>query len=247
MDNRYITETLGLLCNRAVLPGSSLATADIIGNYMGVAEKMAHTRTFVQMELEFYVDNKYNSLKFLEHWIEFIASGSTTSLGGDAADPTQDGYYFRMRYPDEYKCDQTRIIKFERNYQRYIEYRFFGLFPIALSSSVVSYEGSQILKVSGSFNYDRYISGKSYSYDLFKGQDNNKESPVQGGNDSGSNFISFEDAMNIDVFGGASSFSKQALGNYSDFNNGLGNKIFGSNSTNNSKTISQTFIGERII
>ena len=26
--------------------------------------------------MEFYVDNAYRSLKFLEHWTEFIASGS---------------------------------------------------------------------------------------------------------------------------------------------------------------------------
>ena len=78
MDSRFITETMGLLCSRASLPGSGFATADIVGNYMGVAEKMAHTRTFVQMDLEFYVDMSYNSLKFMEHWMEFISSGSTT-------------------------------------------------------------------------------------------------------------------------------------------------------------------------
>ena len=39
MDSRFITETTGLLCNRAVLPGSSFATADVVGNYMGVAER----------------------------------------------------------------------------------------------------------------------------------------------------------------------------------------------------------------
>ena len=52
------------------------ATADAIGHFHGVTEKFAHTRTFIQMEMEFYVDNAYRSLKFLEHWTEFIASGS---------------------------------------------------------------------------------------------------------------------------------------------------------------------------
>jgi len=245
MDNRYITETLGLLCNRAVLPGSSLATADVVGNYMGVAEKMAHTRTFLQMELEFYVDNKYNSLKFLEHWIEFISSGSTTTAGGDGADPTDKGYYFRMRYPDEYKCDETRIIKFERNYQRYIEYRFFGLFPLSLSATPVSYEGSQVLKASATFHYDRYVSGKSYSYDVFKNSDNNKDTPPEdsSGKNAFSN-ISFEDAMNIDIFGGSSAFSEQALGNYSKF---FGNSsLFGSNTgTLSDQQVSGAIIGER--
>ena len=65
MDSRFIGDNLSLLCNRASLPGSGLATADVVGHFHGVTEKFAHTRTFVQMEMEFYVDNSYRSLKFL--------------------------------------------------------------------------------------------------------------------------------------------------------------------------------------
>ena len=259
MDSRYITESIGLLCNRAVLPGSSFATADIVGNYMGVSEKMAHTRTFVQMDLEFYVDTSYNSLKFIEHWIEFISSGSTTPAAGDGVDPTDKGYYFRMRYPYEYKCNETRIIKFEKDYKRYIEYRFFGLFPISLNSTTVSYEGSNILKATASFNYDRYISGKSYSYDIFRRQDNNKNySNSQDGSinegtsgffDNNSRFgnISFEDAMNIDIFGGSRSYSQQALGNYSQFFGSRSNYFGANSSVLSDEQISRSFIGERRI
>ena len=173
MDSRFITDNLSLLCNRASLPGSGLATADVIGNFTGVAEKFAHTRTFVQMDMEFYVDNSYRSLKFIEHWMEFISSGSETS--GEGVNPLRDGYHFRMRYPNEYKCDETRIIKFERDYKRYIEYRFFGLFPISLNATPVSYEGSTLLKASASFNYDRYYSGQSRSINEYIGDYNNKE------------------------------------------------------------------------
>ena len=80
-----------------------------------------------------------------------------------------------MRYPDEYKCDFTKVIKFERDYKRYIEYRFIGLFPISLNATTVSYEGSQILKATASFNYERYIAGESYSINYARGDDNNKE------------------------------------------------------------------------
>ena len=173
MDSRFISDNLSLLCNRASLPGSGLATADVIGNFTGVAEKFAHTRTFVQMDMEFYVDNSYRSLKFIEHWMEFISSGSETS--GEGVNPLRDGYHFRMRYPNEYKCDETRIIKFERDYKRYIEYRFFGLFPISLNATPVSYEGSTLLKASASFNYDRYYSGQSRSINEYIGNYNNKE------------------------------------------------------------------------
>lgn len=196
MDYRFIGETLGLLCSRASLPGSGFATADIVGNFMGVAEKMAHTRTFTQMDLDFYVDTRYNSLKFIEHWMEFISSGSTT--GRDGAEPLREGYYFRMRYPKEYKCDETRIIKFEKDYNRYIEYRFFGLFPISLNSTTVSYEGSNILKATASFNYERYVSGKSYSIDQATGTEGNKEKTGTANGDS-NNLASQAFSSNLDT------------------------------------------------
>lgn len=167
IDANFIGESVGLLCNSAVLPGSSFGTADIAGNFTGVVEKMAHTRLFTQIDLEFYVDSSYKTLKFLEHWMEFISFGSGVS-------PAQDGYFFRMRYPREYKTDMTRIIKFDRDYSKQIEYTFYGLFPIAMNSVPVTYEASNILKVSASFNFDRYICGKATSYSVYSGTDNNK-------------------------------------------------------------------------
>ena len=178
IDSRYITESIGLLCSRAQLPGSGFATADVVGNFPGVAEKFAHTRAFTPLSLEFYVDNSYRSLKFVEHWMEFIASGSET--GQDQIDERYNGYYFRMKYPIEYKCDETRIIKFEKDYKRYIEYRFFKLFPLSLDSTTVSYQGSNILKATATFQYDRYMSGQSRSIDFFLGTDSNKNPPPEG-------------------------------------------------------------------
>lgn len=169
VDTRFIGESIGLLCNSASLPGSSFATTDIVGNHMGVSEKFAHTRTFTQIDLEFYVDHAYRTIKFLEHWMEFIASGSAES-------PYKKGYYFRMRYPEEYKTDATRIIKFDRDYKRYIEYTFYGLFPLALNSTSITYESSSILKASASFSYERYVCGRTHSVDVSRREDNNKES-----------------------------------------------------------------------
>ena len=65
LDYRFLTETSGLLCNRAVLPGSSNAIANIRGNYTGVVENMSHARIFTEASLEFYVDKEYKTLKFL--------------------------------------------------------------------------------------------------------------------------------------------------------------------------------------
>ena len=170
---RFITETSGLLCSSAVLPGSRIATADIVGNYMGVSEKMAHTRLFTQIQLEFYVDEEYKTLKFLDHWMEFIGNAS----GQKQSDA---GYYYRMEYPDSYKSNQTKIIKFDRDYKNEIEYTFYGMFPIDLSSTTVKYENSEVLKASATFSFDRYIAGKFDSYSIHRGTDNNKDSTTPG-------------------------------------------------------------------
>jgi len=108
IDYRFIGDSVGLLCNSASLPGSSFATADIVGNY-------------------------------------------------------------------------TRIIKFDRDYSKYIEYTFYGLFPLTLNSTAISYENSSILKASASFNYERYVCGRSYSIDINRREDNNRD-PQAGTN-----------------------------------------------------------------
>ena len=156
VNNRFIADDVGLLCTDAVLPGSALASVNTTGDFQGLTERFAHTRQFTQISFEFYVDNEYRSLKFLEHWIDFIASGSI-------ADPTSDTYHFKMKYPKEYKSNDTRIVKFERNHSQFLEYRFIGLFPISLNSTRVSYNNSQILKATAQFSFDRYVCGESSS------------------------------------------------------------------------------------
>ena len=119
-------------------------------------ERFAHTRNFTQINLEFYVDNEYKSLKFLEHWMEYIT-------GASSADPSSDTYHYKLTYPEKYKSNDTRIIKFERNHFQFLEYRFVGLFPLSLNSTKVAYQGSQVLKASATFSFDRYVCGESSS------------------------------------------------------------------------------------
>lgn len=166
VNTTFVTESSGLLCSSASIPGSSLGTADINGNFMGVQEKMAHTRIFTQMQLEFYVDSDYRMMKFLEHWMEYIASGS-------GQNPANPGYYYRMQYPDYYKSNSTKIIKFDRDYKKEFVYNFIGLFPINMSSVPVSYDSSEIMKVSVAFNYERYIPGQISSLSSALGTSNN--------------------------------------------------------------------------
>ena len=83
--------------------------------------------------------------------------------GSNTRDVSSDTYYFQLNYPDDYKSNDTRVIKFERNYSQFLEYRFVGLFPLNLNSTRVQYGNSQILKATASFSYDRYICGESSS------------------------------------------------------------------------------------
>ena len=76
VNRRFITENAGLLCSSASIPGSSLGTSDIFGNFTGVQEKFAHSRIFTELTLEFYVDKDYKMIKLFEHWIDYISSGS---------------------------------------------------------------------------------------------------------------------------------------------------------------------------
>ena len=113
------------------------------------------------------INRENRTIKFFEHWIEFMASGS-------AANQADDGYYIRMAYPDEYKTSQTKIIKFDKDYNSELEYTFYGLFPKALSDISVSYEQSDILKASCTFSFDRYVCGKNSSFSVYRGDAHNK-------------------------------------------------------------------------
>lgn len=159
INSLFTSSDFGLLCFSASLPTSTFATVEASPR-VGLREKIAHTRLYNNISLEFYVDSEYNSLKLVEHWMDYISSGSNENqLSND--------YYIRMQYPSTYKSDETRIIKFDRDYNSEIEYTFRGLFPIAISSIPVSYGASDILKVAVTFEYDRYISGKSTSLSIF--------------------------------------------------------------------------------
>jgi hypothetical protein len=166
VDFSFTNQTAGLLCNAASLPGSSFATSDINGNFTGLMEKFIHTRIYTPIELNFYVDKEYKVVKFIEHWMEYMSSASTLN-------PNQDQYFYKMKYPDQYKCNFTKITKFNRDYQNQLEYYFIGLFPVAMSSVSLSYQSSSVMTVSATFNYERYVPGSILSVDQFFNQSNN--------------------------------------------------------------------------
>ena len=59
-----------------------------------------------------------------------------------------------MRYPkgnSGYKCDKTKIVKFNVDYQKEIEYTFIGMFPINFASTPVQYGNSDVLRCNCTF------------------------------------------------------------------------------------------------
>jgi hypothetical protein len=207
ISSRFIAEDAGLLCHSAVLPTTQLATANITGNFMGITEKFAHTRQYNEISLDFYVDRNYNAIKFMETWMEFIASGSNNPIDSPLQPISQNrkDYISRMQYPEYYKSDRTKIVKFDRDYGQEIEYSFIGLFPFQIASIPVTYASSEVLKMTAVFQYDRYIAGKSLSLNEFN-QDSNNNQSTQSPNPFVSNVfdgnplespISVEDAFRI--------------------------------------------------
>lgn len=170
--NNFITRSAGLLCVDASLPSSSYATAEVKDNFMGVTQEFAHTRLYTDADFTFYIDNDYFLLRFFEGWMDFIAGGNSADLGEPAAGTVANtNIYRRFNYPDDYKINSLTITKFERNYKientNTLVYTFINAFPKTLTPVSVSYGSADLLKVTVSFNYDRYIvQRKSVSADL---------------------------------------------------------------------------------
>jgi len=159
---------LGLLCSDASLPTSSYATAEVKDNYIGVAQEYAHTRINTDIDFTFYIDRQYKVLQFFESWMDYISGGA----GGDVPQiqanntPTM-GYYRRYNYPNYYKTDGIYIKKFERDFASSqatnISYQLVQAFPKSVTAISVAYGEAEVMKVTVTMNYDRYVMRREYA------------------------------------------------------------------------------------
>ena len=147
----FLSQRSGILCSDASLPTTAYATAEVRDNFMGVPQQYAHTRIYTDIDFTFYIDDDYTLLKIFEGWMEYISSGADVALNQQTK-----SFYRRMRYPDSYKCNTLYINKFEKGFKRTMRYQFINAFPKSMASVPVSYGPADILKVTVSFNYDRY-------------------------------------------------------------------------------------------
>jgi len=166
-------ENINLLCSEATLPGSSLTTHEVNNDYHGVTEKMAYRRLYDEtIGLTFYVDRNYKVIEMIEGWLDYIT-------GIDNKRTYKNPYVsYRMAYPSSYKANMF-LTKFEKDQftrdfsetgggsrttsRTTLDYTFVSAFPLSLTAIPVSYDGSEVLKCSASFNFIRYVMEKSKS------------------------------------------------------------------------------------
>ena len=170
IDNakEFLSRDAGLLCSDASLPASAFATGEVKDNFMGIPQEFAHTRLYTDIDFTFYVDKNYTMLRFFEGWMDYITSGAYGTGLNESVKP----FYRRLKYPDDYKVDSMTITKFERDYDNEIQYQFINAFPKSITPVPVTYGAAELLKVSVSFNYDRYIMKRLNHHewkDLFTG------------------------------------------------------------------------------
>ena len=118
---------------------------------MGVPQEFAHTRIYNDIDFTFYVDEDYTSLKILDGWMDYIS-------GGDQS--TSRNTFRRFKYPNRYKTDTLYVTKFDKSVRTSaVTYKFINAFPKTVTPIPISYGPADILKVTVSFNFDRYVMG----------------------------------------------------------------------------------------
>lgn len=147
----FDSQFLELSCCEASLPGSSLATLDITNDYVGVNEKHAYRRLYDdRSDFTFYVDHDYRPIRVFEAWMKYIAGEQNAKGVGKRT------FTSRPPWPNVYCTDNLYIEKFERDHTGRLQYRFIKAFPVSINSMPVSYDNSNLLKVTVSFVYSRY-------------------------------------------------------------------------------------------
>jgi hypothetical protein len=158
-NGAFDKDIINLSCCDASLPGSTLQTATLTDSYTGVTENYAYRRAYDnRADFTFYVvyspeKAPYSVIEVFENWIAYAAGEDDKRGQGNP------NYFYRVNFPSLYMTDFT-IKKFEKDFdktKKFLSYRFIRAFPQSIASMPVSYEGSQVLKCTVSFSYQRYV------------------------------------------------------------------------------------------
>ena len=167
------------------LPGASFDMAESMGDRQGTIERFAQRRLYAPLSVSFYVDANYNVLRLFEEWMNFMNPIHNSSGRYEGSFQGQNGYdqrnnYYKFRYPDEYKrniivtkfekdfyqglnMNETRIGRFAKSRSgdnlipgSLLMYQFIDAFPSNVVAIPLSYQGTDITKVTIEFQYLRY-------------------------------------------------------------------------------------------
>ena len=146
------------------LPGTSFQTTEVYGDIQGITQTFANRRTFSPVDISFYIKSNYQTINYFDNWINTI---SPLLPPGSELQPTS---YFKFNYPSSYK-KTIKIIKYEKNIRpkserlkkvggindpNTITYVLINAYPTNISAIPVSYDQSSVLRMTVTFNYDRY-------------------------------------------------------------------------------------------
>ncbi len=148
---------IALSCTDTTLPGSSFMTHEVTNDIQGVTEQHVYRRSYDnRMDFTFMVDRNYSILRFFEGWMAGITNEDKNSF-----DPTDKGSRYLVKFPEHYQADYISITKFEKDVDRsdeqtQLQYTLIGAYPIAINSTPITYESSEILKTTVTMSFIRY-------------------------------------------------------------------------------------------
>lgn len=154
-------DSINFLAYDAVLPGSSYELSQVYGDRQGRIEQYPTRRIYPAVDVSFYIDYDYEVLQYFEQWMAAISP--------NIGDRTNS--YVKFNYPNTYEVD-IQITKFERLFRddanklvkdgvyappkTYATYTLRNSYPTNIISVPVSYEGTNVLRTTITFNYDVY-------------------------------------------------------------------------------------------
>lgn len=164
--DQMTTKEISLLAYEAVLPGTSFELSQVFGDRQGVTEAYPTKRVYPAIDVSFYIKTDYKLVTFFEKWMEKISP-----LVGSIADVNS---YYKFNYPSTYERN-INIVKYEKDSRpvderlnvkatdgptkdpKSVTYSLLNAYPTNIISIPVSYDQSNILKTTITFNYDRYL------------------------------------------------------------------------------------------
>jgi len=193
---------LALFCSEAVLPGSTIETAEVRGLRQGVVQNYATYRSYPDITLTWYSQQDYYTNDVFNAWMEYISpTRLADSRYGDSTRTRRNdkASFRRLKYPEFYKCNM-QITSFSKNlleketrleekgspqFPNSITYFVENLFPTNIVASPLAYGKSELVKTSVTFKYEYYyIDRTSRAGETFKVSDSGNNRRTDSMNDA---------------------------------------------------------------